>query len=116
MSCGCRPLPEEAAAAGCTLEPSAMPARAEAFERLFARALLRREASPGRLVWTLRGSDEILAEARALAAAESECCSFFTFELERQGEQLRWSVTVPPGREDTLALLDRLVGSVPASP
>jgi hypothetical protein len=116
MSCGCRPLPEHAIAAGCTLEPSAMPARANAFERLFARALMRREASLGQLVWTLRWSDEIEAEARALAAAESECCSFFTFELSRQDEHLRWSVAVPPGREDTLALLDRLVGSMPASP
>jgi hypothetical protein len=115
MSCGCRPLPEEAIAAGCTLEPSAMPARADAFERLFARALLRREASPGQLVWTLRWSDEIEAEARALAAAESLCCSFFTFELSRQDQHLRWSVAVPPGREDTLALLDRLVGSTPAN-
>jgi hypothetical protein len=104
-------LPEEAAAAGCTLEPGAMPARALAFERLFSRALLRREAAPGQIVWILRGSDEIETEARALAAAESECCSFFAFELSRRGEELRWSVSVPPGREDTLALLDRLVGS-----
>ena len=71
----------------------------------------RREASPRQLVWMLAWSEPVETEARDMAQAESKCCSFFAFELERQGAELRWSMMVPWGREETLALPDCLVGS-----
>ena len=67
-----------------------------------------REATASRAVWTLRWSPEVEAEARALAAAESGCCSVFAFDLERHGDDLRWTTEVPAGREAALVMLDRI--------
>ncbi len=109
-SCGCKTVIDEptARAVGCTLDARDMPARSEAFRTLFATALKRRSSAPGRVEWTLAWSPQVESDARALAAAESGCCSFFSFDLERSGTELRWTARTPPGREDALHLLDRI--------
>lgn len=108
--CGCGPALDEktARAEGCTLDASAMPDRKRSFRDLFARGLLRRERDANRSTWTFAWSPELERDARALAAAESGCCSFFEFDLTRSGDELRWTTRVPPGREQALGMLDRI--------
>jgi hypothetical protein len=102
--CGCSS--SAARDLGCTLDDDSLGARVAAFRDLFARGLLRRESAPGRAEWIFAWSPELEAEARALAIAERACCSFFTFEITRDSDMLRWIATAPPERRDTLALLD----------
>ncbi len=84
-SCGCAPALDVGAAqaAGCTLDPAEIPDRGEAFRGLFSRALKRRVSSSSEAEWTLGWSAPGEAEVRALAAAESGCCSFFAFDIDR---------------------------------
>ena len=116
-SCGCGPAldVQTAQAAGCTLDAAQIPDRGEAFRSLFSRALTRRETSPVKAVWTLAWSQAVEAEARALAAAEAGCCSFFDFALHRRGPDLVWEARVPPGRESALAMIDRIAGEAYAT-
>lgn len=109
-SCGCETVIDAptARAVGCTLDERDMPTRTEAFRTLFATALKRRVSAPGQVEWTLAWSPQVESDARALAAAESGCCSFFSFDLERSGTELRWTARTPPDREDALRLLDRI--------
>jgi hypothetical protein len=53
-------------------------------------------------------SPELEAEARALAAAEVGCCSFFEFDIARRGNELHWTTVVPPGKASALSMLDEL--------
>jgi len=101
--CGCA-SPSRARALGCTLDDDEMPARLDRFRALFARGLVRRRAAPGRAEWIFRWSPALEAEARALAADERACCSFFDFDLARDGDRLRWVTTST--RADAVALLD----------
>ena len=59
----------------------------------------------GRLRLTLRRDRGVAARAAELAAAETECCSFFTFALTIANDSLVLDVTVPPARA---AILDAL--------
>ncbi len=117
-SCGCGPTVDESTArdAGCTLAAADMPARGGAFRALFAEGLLAREATPSTSLWTFRWSAELEARARTRAAAESGCCSFFAFDLERRGDELRWTTRVPPSGEAALAMLDRIAAEASSRP
>jgi hypothetical protein len=111
-SCGCGPsLQDRAEAVGCTLSPEDLPRRGEELRALFARGLKRREASGTRAVWTFAWSPELERDARALAAAEQGCCSFWRFDLRRTGDELRWEAAVPPDRADAIALLDGIAAA-----
>ena len=101
--------------AGCTLDAAAMPRRERAFRALFSRGLLRRESAGDRATWTFRWSPELEDDARALAAAESGCCTFFEFDLRRDGPELRWTTRVPAGRERVLDMLDRIAAEAAPS-
>ena len=89
----------------CTLPTAERPFRVAEFDQLFAEHL--------------RGSDRVDAqtleltldpESRAtvddLTARETECCSFFTFTLSSDADQLRLRITVPPAQT---AVLDGLL-------
>lgn len=97
-----------AQAVGCTLDTGGLLQRTAEFESLFRRALLRRDATTAKATWTFTWSQEVEREVRALAASESSCCSFFRFDIARDGDELRWTVTAPPSKADAIQMLDQL--------
>jgi hypothetical protein len=97
------------APADCTLPSAEQPLRAAEFDDLFSGQVLRADrAETGRLRLELRPDREVAARAAALAAAETQCCAFFTFTLTAATESLVLDITVPQARADILdALADR---------
>jgi hypothetical protein len=94
------------APADCTLPTADRPLRAAEFAGLFRDAVTGTERlATGRLRLTLRRDRHIAARAAELAAAETECCSFFTFTLAVASDSLLLDITVPPERA---AILDAL--------
>jgi len=90
----------------CTLPTAERPLRIASFDQFFAgavRAVTR--PGPDRLRLDLRPGPEVAARAAELAAAETECCSFFTFALTASGGGLTLDVSVPDGQ---VAVLDAL--------
>jgi hypothetical protein len=97
----------------CTLPTAERPLRVAAFDELFAEAVRGVErAGPGQLRLDLRAGPQVAGRAAELAAAETGCCSFFTFTLTVTGGGLVLEVTVPEGR---VAVLDALAGRVAAA-
>jgi hypothetical protein len=90
----------------CTLPASERPQRAAEFDALFAaavRGIVR--AGPGRLRLDLQPGPETAARAAELAAAETGCCSFFTFTITVTAGRLLMDITVPAAQAGTLDLL-----------
>ena len=82
--------------ASCTLVPSEQPARVASFDELFAGAVRGIERpEPARLRLDLEPSPQAAGRAAELAAAETGCCSFFTFTLTAAVGSLTLDVTVP---------------------
>jgi hypothetical protein len=80
----------------CTLPTAELPLRVAEFEGLFADAVRAFErAEPTRLRLELRASPQVAGRAATLAAAETECCSFFTFTLTATGGALALEISVP---------------------
>ena len=110
-----------AAGDACTLPTVERPLRAAEFDALFEASVeevVRVDAT--HLVVRLAGGPEVAAQASALAAKETACCSFFTFRVveETQGEagtrpgeqagngtsgRVRLEVEVPPERAPVLS-------------
>lgn len=89
----------------CTLPTTEQPLRVAEFDEFFAShlvAVLPGE-SPGTLRLELAGGAEVLAAARDLAARESECCSFFAFDVRGESDRVLMTVTVPEQHADLLA-------------
>ena len=89
----------------CTLPMVDQPLRLSEFDDLFATSLrgLSR-VSPTLLRWLVDPTAE--ETVRDLTARETECCSFFTFTLSSDADQLRLRITVPPAQT---AVLDGLL-------
>lgn len=78
----------------CTLPSAEQPIRVAAFDQFFADAVRStRRPGPARLELVLTGDAE--PAARDLAARESSCCSFFTFDFDTTTEDPVMSVRVP---------------------
>ena len=86
----------------CTLPAADRPRRQAEFDGLLATALLTQtRPAPTRLRWRLRPSSA--PAARDLVARESECCSFFAFQVDSSDpEALVIQIQVPPTRTDVL--------------
>lgn len=97
-----------AEAVGCTLDLGGLLQRTTEFESVFRRALLRRDASAAKATWTFAWSREVEDEVRALAASESGCCSFFRFDIAREGDELHWTVTAPASKAEAIQMIDQL--------
>ena len=65
----------------CTLTPAGLAARAERWHRLLARAMTERAETPDGLRICFRPEAE--EELRALVTAETECCPWATWTVER---------------------------------
>jgi hypothetical protein len=93
----------------CTLPMAEQPLRVAAFDRLLGEAVqgIERVAAT-RLHLDLRPEPEVAGRAAELAAAETKCCSFFTFTLTMAGGAVGLDVAVPPGHVGVLdALAER---------
>ena len=90
----------------CTLSDTARLARAAEFSQLFA-ATVRRVERPEatRLRLELEPGLAPAGRTAELIAAETECCSFFTFTLTAAAGSLALEVAVPPAQ---VAVLDAL--------
>jgi hypothetical protein len=103
----------------CTLPSADQPFRVGEFDTLFERHLVRVERpDPTQATLILGGDDRLEANVRDLTERESQCCSFFAFEVARQPAQeggsvlVRLDVQVPPARRPVLeALVDRALSA-----
>lgn len=99
----------------CTLPTREQPLRVAAFDRLFAEALVGAElvadAGEPRGNLLLAGEEDLVRRVRELVAAETSCCSFFTFDVSEQpgrqrdgvrSSRVRVDVAVPAARRDVL--------------
>jgi hypothetical protein len=97
----------------CSLSPDGRQARVADFGELFSEAVLKVERpEPTRLRMHLRPGPRSAARAAELAAAETACCSFFTFTLTAAAGSLVLDVAVPPAE---LAILEGLADHAAAS-
>ena len=102
-------IPADWAPDACTLPTSERPLRVAEFDDLFTFVVRADRREPQRLDLVLRRIVE--APAWDLARRESECCSFFTFELESTGDDLVMRIGVPP---EHVAVLDAIQARVSA--
>jgi hypothetical protein len=80
----------------CTLPIARWPQRAAEFDGLFTEAVRGLErVGPTRMRLELQASPQVAGRTAELVAAETECCSFFTFTLTATGGRLVLDVTVP---------------------
>lgn len=90
----------------CTLPAAERSRRAAEFDGLFAGAVRGIErAEPARLRLDLQPGPQTAARAAELAAAETGCCSFFTFTITVAAGRLLLDITVPAAHAGTLDLL-----------
>ncbi|WP_063131137.1 hypothetical protein [Nocardia fusca] len=85
----------------CTLPTVEQPIRVAEFDRLFAdSARSARRPGPARRELVLDPAAE--PDARGLAARESRCCSFFTFDFDPTTEGLVMGVEAPAAYVEVL--------------
>jgi hypothetical protein len=91
----------------CALPAAERPVRAAEFAQVLADVVRGAERPrPGLLRLDLRPGPDAAARMAALAAAETACCSFFTFTMTLAGGALTMDVSVP---EQHVATLDALI-------
>jgi len=96
----------------CTLDASGRATRTAELAAFFATAVTGTERpEPGRLRLQLRPGPQAGQQAGALAAAESQCCSFFTFTLTATAGRLTLDIAAPPARAGALDALAAHGGS-----
>lgn len=96
-------VPEDA----CTLPHRDRPLRLEAFEYLFATALLSTAwIGAGRLRLRFYPTRAVEQQLRQLTAKEASCCSFFTFDIQPTTAALLVDIRVPRNRVDVLIGLE----------
>ena len=99
----------------CTLPASERPRRAAEFDGLFAGAVRGIErAGPTRLRLDLQPGPQTAAQVAELAAAETGCCSFFTFTITVAAGRLVLDIAVPEPHTGTLDLLAAHAAAVSA--
>ncbi len=90
----------------CTLSTTEQPLRIAAFDQLFSGAVRGAErTAPTRLHLDLRPDPRVAGRAAELAAAETSCCSFFTFTITVTGGSLGLDIEVP---DSYVSVLDTL--------
>ena len=90
----------------CTLPTAEQPLRIAAFDQLFSDVVQGAErTAPTRLHLDLRPDPQVAGRVAELAAAETSCCSFFTFRLTVTGGSLGLDIEVP---DSYVSVLDAL--------
>ena len=83
----------------CTLDGGALKSRLAEIALLAQRSLVPHQLS-GRVL-RLAFSADALDEVRRVVALEQRCCSFLDFSTEVTSEEIRLTITVPPGTDET---------------
>jgi hypothetical protein len=94
----------------CTLPTVQLPLRLAEFDQLFADSVRGLDRlGPEHLRMYLDSAEQVEATVRDLTARETQCCSFFTFTIERpEPDSLTLDVRVPTAHIPVLdALADR---------
>jgi hypothetical protein len=92
--------------ASCTMPTAERPLRRAEFDALFAEDVLSVERTSAREVaLALRPEPEVAGRAAHLAAAETGCCSFFTFGLTITDGRVDMVVSTDHKHSDVLAAL-----------
>lgn len=91
----------------CTLPTVEQPVRIAEFDTLFAENLTSVDRpSPTRVLFVLTGDDSLADRAQGLADRETDCCSFFSFEITQiSAGSVALQVAVPDTRADVLEAL-----------
>ena len=99
--------------AACTLPTAQRPLRQQELTDLFGEHIVRRERPTATRATLLLEGDAALGErVRDLAARETECCSFFAFDVsEPTPGKVLLQVTVPPAYAEVLTALVELGAS-----
>jgi len=79
----------------CTLTPDGMTARLTLIDALAADGLIDRAPTQAGLRVRLRDTPQIEHRTRELIAAESRCCPFLEFNLDRDGGELVLDIAGP---------------------
>jgi hypothetical protein len=74
--------------------PDTLAERMAEYGRLFEQVLTGRERTATGIRFRFRADDETEAWIRDLAAREHSCCAFFTFAIERVGDEVQWDASV----------------------
>jgi hypothetical protein len=94
------------APATCTLPTTEQPSRLAEFDELFARHVHQvRRLDATHLRLALTDGPAVAAKAADLAARETQCCGFFSFDLHIADGGLALSITTGPAHADVLAAL-----------
>lgn len=97
----------------CTLPTAEQPLRVAEFDALFAEAVTGVErVAAGRVRFGLRAEPGVAERVAKLAAAETSCCSFFTFTLTASGGALSLGVEVT---QPHIGVLDALAARASAA-
>jgi hypothetical protein len=88
----------------CTLTSDAMTDRIAFIEKLTQDGLIARESSDGGLRVRLRDTEDVERRVRELIAAESSCCSFLAFGLERVDGELVLEIRGPDDAQPVIDL------------
>ncbi|GEK22466.1 MerR family transcriptional regulator [Cellulomonas xylanilytica] len=88
----------------CSLDAGSVPDRVADWQALVARAVSR-EPITGGVALQFVASPELVAELARLAAAEQDCCTFFTFTLTMTTGQVRLEVQAPDSAADVVAAM-----------
>lgn len=92
--------------ATCTLPTMEQPVRRAQFDDLFTQDVISVEQpAAGILRLELRAVPDVAARAAGLAARETACCSFFTFNLTITEGKIGMVVSTEPEHEPVLAAL-----------
>lgn len=92
----------------CALPTADRPLRLAEWDDLFATAMTEvRRSDPYRATFQLGPDPAVAARAADLTVRETQCCSFFTFDLMATGGELKLTVTVP---SEHAPVLDALAG------
>ena len=87
----------------CTLPSSERPLRLAEFDQLFVETVRSVTRLDGAVRLHLIGARGLHARVRDLVDRESQCCSFFTFDLDGTDDQLDLVVSAPPEQAAILA-------------
>ncbi|MBI4942119.1 MAG: MerR family transcriptional regulator [Actinobacteria bacterium] len=94
----------ETPAVACSLDAGSVPDRISDWQALVGRAVAR-EPITGGMALQFAATPDLVAEAARLAAAEQDCCSFFTFTLRMTTGQVRLEVQAPEAAADVVAAM-----------
>lgn len=89
----------------CTLTPDGMTARLALIDALAADGLLDRTPTDTGLRVRLRDTPEVERRTRELVAAESKCCAFLNFELDRDDGALVLDIAGPADARPMIEML-----------